>query len=91
MSDDLKAFVAQVSAITAEAASTNWLASSWRPITMLVFVALVCAHWFGLTPKDLPAEQVMELFAMVKVGLGGYATLRTTEKITGMLKGVAVK
>ena len=33
--------------VKAEAQGQNWLQRTWRPITMLVFVALIVARWLG--------------------------------------------
>jgi hypothetical protein len=48
---ELAEFTARANIITTEAASENWLASSWRPILMLTFGALIVARWLaGLRP-----------------------------------------
>ena len=39
--------------IKAEAESKHWLTSNWRPITMLVFVVLIVARWFGWAAPGL--------------------------------------
>ncbi len=62
-------------------ANAGGLAASWRPITMLAFVALIAAHWFGFTPENLPPEQVEALLEIVKIGLGGYVVGRSAEKV----------
>jgi uncharacterized membrane protein len=67
--------------ITAEAKSEHWVTATWRPITMLAFVASVMAYWFGLTPDDLPQESVDSMFTLVQLGLGGYVVGRSAEKI----------
>lgn len=67
--------------IVAEAQSSNWLTSNWRPLTMLTFVALVVGTWLGLSPEDLPDELILELFSLIKLGLGGYVIGRSAEKI----------
>jgi hypothetical protein len=67
--------------VLAEASSENWLASSWRPITMLVFVALIVARWFGWAAPNLAEEEYLMLWEIVKIGLGGYVVGRSVEKI----------
>jgi hypothetical protein len=67
--------------VLAEAQSKNWLASSWRPITMLIFVALIVARWFGWTAPGLSQPEVLELWAIVKIGMGGYVIGRSVEKV----------
>lgn len=73
---------AAASIIQAEAASKSWLASSWRPITMLVFVALITARWFGWSAPNLSDAEALKLWDIVQVGLGGYIIGRSAEKIT---------
>lgn len=64
----------------------RWLSSSWRPITMLFFVFIIGAHWFGFTPENINQETVNMVLEIVKIGLGGYVIGRSGEKI---VKGVA--
>ena len=72
---------AQADIIKTEAASGNFLAANWRPITMLTLVALVSAHWLGFTPENLTEAEVLALLEIVKWGLGGYVVGRTAEKV----------
>lgn len=58
----------------------SWLQSNWRPITMLVFVALVGAKWLGLTAPGVTEAIELELLEIIKVGLGGYVLGRSAEK-----------
>ena len=67
--------------VKAEASSGNWLASSWRPITMLVFVALIVARWFGWAAPNLAEAEYLALWNIVQLGLGGYVIGRSVEKI----------
>lgn len=69
------------SIVRAEAQSESWLAASWRPITMLTFVALIVAKWFGLTVDGITPEMELELMELIQIGLGGYVAGRTAEKI----------
>lgn len=78
---ELKELAARADVIQAEAQSESWLARSWRPITMLTFVALIVLHWLGITPESLPDAQVMSLLDLVKIGLGGYVIGRSAEKV----------
>ena len=43
--------------INTEAASTHWLAANWRPLTMLVFVGLIVARWFGWAAPEGGAKK----------------------------------
>ena len=67
--------------IKAEASSGNSLASSWRPITMLVFVGLITARWFGWAAPELSEAEYLKLWSIVEFGLGGYVVGRSAEKI----------
>lgn len=87
----LAVFTAQAQIVQAEAASSNWLAASWRPITMLTFVALIVARWFGWAAPNLAEEEYLKLWDIVQLGLGGYVIGRSLEKtapaIASALKG----
>jgi hypothetical protein len=67
--------------INTEAASQHWLAANWRPLTMLVFVALIVARWFGFAAPDLSEQEYIKLWSIVEFGLGGYVVGRSVEKI----------
>lgn len=67
--------------IVAEAQSESWIARSWRPITMLTFVGLVVAKWFGLTIEGIDNEMELALMELIKIGLGGYVVGRSAEKV----------
>lgn len=72
---------AQAEIIKTEAASTSWLASSWRPITMLVFTGLIVARWFGWAAPNLSPGEYLKLWDIVQLGLGGYVVGRSVEKV----------
>lgn len=63
--------------VEAEAKSEHWLTSTWRPITMLTFVALVVADQTGLLAFRLADEAWM----LLQLGLGGYVVGRSVEKV----------
>lgn len=69
--------------ITAEASSSNILASSWRPITMLTFLVLAVGDSLGLLATPLRDEAWM----LLQLGLGGYVVGRSGEKIAKTMKG----
>ena len=81
--------------IKAEATSGGWLTRLWRPIVMLVFTALIVARWFGWSAPGLSEAEALELWAIVKIGLGGYIIGRSGEKmvpaIADAVKGVMGK
>ena len=63
--------------ITAEAQGNSWLQRSWRPITMLTFLVLVCLDAFGWLAFRLSDQAWM----LLQIGLGGYVIGRSGEKI----------
>jgi len=67
--------------IQTEAASSHWLAANWRPLTMLVFVGLVVARWFGWAVPNLAEAEYIKLWSIVEFGLGGYVVGRSVEKV----------
>jgi hypothetical protein len=72
----------QAEIVKTEAASSNWLAASWRPLTMLIFVGLIVARWFGWAAPNLADAEYLKLWDIVELGLGGYVIGRTVEKVT---------
>ena len=72
---------AAATAVESEAKSEGWLTRSWRPITMLVFVALITARMFGLTADNISESEYLRLWQLVEVGLGGYVFLRGGKQI----------
>lgn len=83
----------QAGIITAEADSQSWLTRSWRPITMLVFVAIIANNYL-----IAPYLQVMfhaglqlalppDMWDLLKLGIGGYVVGRTVEKTTTAITG----
>lgn len=79
-SGKLKELEEAASVIKTEANSESWLTRTWRPITMLTFVALVAAHWLGFTAPNITPEEINSLLEIVKIGLGGYMVSRGAEK-----------
>ena len=77
--------------VQTEAASKHWLAANWRPLTMLVFVGLIVARWFGFAAPELSEAEYLKLWSIVELGLGGYVIGRSAEKIMpsvlGAMKG----
>ena len=77
----------QSTIIKAEATGQSWLQRSWRPITMLTFLALVVLDSFGLLAFRLADEA----WLLLQIGLGGYVAGRSAEKITGQVIGARMK
>jgi Na+-transporting methylmalonyl-CoA/oxaloacetate decarboxylase gamma subunit len=78
---DMAELNAAVSVIVAEAQGGSWIQRSWRPITMLTFVALIVAKWMGFTAPGISGEVELALLDIVKIGLGGYVVGRSAEKV----------
>ena len=75
--------------VKAEATGHSWLQRTWRPITMLVFVALIVARWLGWSAPNLTEAEALKLWDIVEIGLGGYVIGRSAEKILpGLLESV---
>jgi hypothetical protein len=66
--------------VKTEAGSSNVLTSSWRPILMLVFGALIVARWLGWSAPNLSQDEVLKLWDIVQLGLGGYVIGRSVEQ-----------
>jgi hypothetical protein len=80
-SGELTVLTAQAGIIQTEAASDHWLAANWRPLTMLIFVGLIVARWFGWAAPNLAQEEYIKLWSIVELALGGYVIGRSVEKI----------
>lgn len=78
---ELAELSARAGIVQAEAASSNWLASGWRPITMLTFTGLIVARWLGWSAPGISEAEVLKLWDIVQLGLGGYVIGRSVEKI----------
>lgn len=78
---DLAEFTARAEVIKTEAASEHWLAACWRPILMLTFGALIVARWLGWSAPGISEAEVLKLWDIVQLGLGGYVIGRSAEKI----------
>lgn len=72
---------AQSRVVEAEAKSDSWLTKNWRPLIMVLFVGLVAARWFGWSAPGIPEAVELELWSLIKIGLGGYVGGRSLEKI----------
>jgi hypothetical protein len=67
--------------VLAEANSAHWITATWRPITMLTFLALVVADQTGMLAFRLADEA----WTLLQIGLGGYVVGRSAEKIVPSL------
>lgn len=71
--------------IKAEAKSESWLARNWRPLVMLTFTALIVARWMGYSAPNISEAEILALWDIVQLGLGGYAIGRSVEKVAPAL------
>lgn len=67
--------------VKTEAQGQSWLQRTWRPITMLTFVALIVARWLGWSAPNLSETEALKLWDIVEIGLGGYVIGRSAEKV----------
>lgn len=67
--------------VKTEAASEHVLAATWRPILMLTFGSLIVARWLGFSAPGISEAEVLKLWDIVELGLGGYVIGRSAEKI----------
>jgi len=67
--------------VKTEAASSHWLAANWRPLTMVTFVCLIVARFMGYTAPGLTEAEVLKLWDIIYLGLGGYVIGRSVEKV----------
>jgi len=72
--------------ILAETKSESFLTSNWRPITILIFVAMVVLDWYGIAPASVPADVKKDIFSLIKVSVSGYIGVRGIEKVAKSLK-----
>lgn len=72
---------AKAGIIKAEASSEHWLTAVWRPVVMLVFTGLIVARWFGYSAPGISEAEVLHLWDIVELGIGGYVIGRSVEKV----------
>jgi hypothetical protein len=89
--EDGQEFLATADIVKTEAASTHWLAANWRPLTMLIFVALIVARVLGWTSHEVPTDEYEKLWDLVKLGLVGYVYGRSAEKIAPQIAAMVKK
>lgn len=87
----LAIFAGQSAIVQAEAMSEHWLAACWRPVLMLTFGGLIVARWLGWSAPNITEAEVLKLWSIVELGLGGYVIGRSAEKIVPQVVGVFKK
>lgn len=82
---ELQAYIqvmqARLAVIQSEATSEHFLTANWRPIVMLVFTGLIVARWFGLSAEGITESEYIEIWEILKLGIGGYVIGRSAEKV----------
>jgi hypothetical protein len=77
---------AQTAVLVAEVQGQSWLQRNWRPILMLVIVAIVGNNYILypylslFTSKAVVLDLPEKLYSLMTVGVGGYIVGRSTEK-----------
>ena len=86
LSADTSALETQAGVVTAEAKGESWLQRNWRPLTMMVFVAIVVNNYLlapymqAIFSWSVSLDTPPDLWALIKLGLGGYVMGRSAEK-----------
>lgn len=84
-SDSLEAMRGKI--VLAEAQSGNWLTSAWRPLLMLVVIAIIACNYLLFPvirifyPEMITLELPSELWNLLTIGVGGYVVGRSGEKM----------
>lgn len=83
--DSLEAMRGKI--VLEEAKSSNWLTSAWRPLLMMVVIAIIACNYLlfpiiGIFyPEMITLELPVELWNLLTVGVGGYVVGRSGEKM----------
>ena len=97
MSLDYSAFETEINRraeiITAEIKGESWLQRNWRPLLMLVCIAIVADNYLigpylrALFSFTSPVRELPErLWSLMQLGVGWYVVGRSAEKITSIWK-----
>ncbi len=90
---ELAGLDAQMKIIVAEANSQHKLAAIWRPLIMLMFGFIIFNNYIlypylSLFFEEAPMLEIpVDLWELIKIGLGGYVVGRSSEKIVEKWKG----
>jgi hypothetical protein len=89
---DAQALQEQAGIVTAEAQGESWLQRNWRPVTMMVFVFIVANNYViapyaqAIFDRSVALPTPPDLWALIKIGLGGYVVGRSAEKCVAAWK-----
>lgn len=84
---------ARMKVVLAEATGESWLQRNWRPLLMVVIVAIVANNYLlapylgAMFGVGLQLELPEQMWNLMTLGVGGYIAGRSGEKIAGTLKG----
>lgn len=81
--------------VLAEAQSSNWLTASWRPLLMLIAIAIIAMNYLVFPIIGIAYPSIMEhtltlpdqLWNLLTLGVGGYIVGRSGEKMVDKWKG----
>lgn len=81
--------------VRAEIVADSWMTRNWRPLTMLIFVTIVANNYLiapyiqalAAHPLAITLPMPPDLWALLKIGLGGYVIGRSAEKTASAWKG----
>jgi hypothetical protein len=87
LSGQMKELEVAASIIKAEANGDSWLQRSWRPMLMCLFGVIIANNYlvvplFGTPSAEIPPD----MWALLKLGVGGYVMGRSVEKGVKMWK-----
>lgn len=92
LSADAEALQAQAGIVADEAKGESWLQRNWRPMTMTVFVFIVANNYIiapylqAMFSWSVSLQTPPDLWALIKLGLGGYVVGRSAEKCVAAWK-----
>jgi|SRR6056297_35207 len=73
--------------VVAEAKSSHWITSAWRPIVMLMFAVMIGNNYIvapyldAILGTSVMFEMPEQAWSLLSIGLGGYVLGRSGEKI----------
>ena len=72
----------QASIVRAEVTSQSVLARNWRPVIMLMFGYIIFHNYVLVPVFGIPATEIpVDMWQLLKIGMGGYVLGRSAEKI----------
>ena len=92
LSADAEELQAQAGIVADEAKGESWLQRNWRPVTMMIFVSIVANNYIiapylqAMFGWSVSLQTPPDLWALIKIGLGGYVVGRSAEKCVAAWK-----